>query len=280
MEYLRCFLIVLSMSAFSCGELSAQQIDWAAKLEQGYQSGSQEPLIAFLDAWHADSKPITADIMKKKLPFERDVYDVYSSFFSMTYEDIYDKTKYVIIPNKINVVVVDSDMQVEFTLEPRDRHLGRVDKLIETRTVSRVVIEDFRPYFNDVRFEDKWRVLYWQDKYIAALLGFLTQHKNPYELLRGDLYWQETAGTQDRKKRLQYLNTPLQIVPGHWGRGWIFETYPTVSKICLNSKRNRAIIRYRALGYRFGEALLEKSYYPDIGGDYWEILSNIIYRVE
>ena len=277
------FLIALFMTVFSCGGVLAQQIDWVAKLEQGYQSDSQEPLIAFLDAWHADSKPYTPDIMNKKLPFEKDVYDIYFSFFrpgeevyynySTHYVEVYDSTKYVILPNKITVVIVDSDMQEEFTLEPSERHFERVEKLIKTRTISQVVIEDFRPLVNTEAKNKK--ILYWRDKYIAALLGFLTQHENPYRLLKGGAYWEENAASQDRKKRLQYLNHPINIVPGHWGRGWIFETYPTVTRIYLSSNRKRAIIRYRTAYYLFGEALLEKVQKP-----YWEILSKKIYQVE
>jgi len=261
--------------------LSAQHIDWRAKLEQGYQTDTQEPLVAFLEAWHADSKPHSPDIMKIKLPVEKDVYDIYNSFFrpreevynSTHYVEVYDRTKYVILPNKINVTILDSDMQEEFTLEPSDRHYKRVEKLLQTRIISQVVIEDFRPQVNE-EAKDKI-ILYWQDKYIAPLLGLLTQHENPYKLLKGELYLTENAQSQDRKKRLQYLNHTMNLVPGHWGTGWIFETYPTVTRIYVSSHGKRAIIRYRTAYYLFGEALLEKVTDHD-----WEILSKKIYMVE
>ena len=267
----RCFLLAFVMPILSCGELWAQAKDWAAELERGYHAGSQAPLVAFLDAWHADSKPVTANTLKKKLPFEQDVYGIYFAFFTPA-EEIYDNTKYVIIQDEITVAVVDSDLREEFTLEPLKRHLNRVENLAE---ISNLVVKDFRPHVYAETNGKK--VLYRQDKYIAPLLGLVTQDKDPFELLRGNRYEWEENRSKERRKRLEYLNPALKIVPGpgHWGsNGWSFETYPTVSRIYLGSDMKRAIVRYR-VGSHLGEALLDKD-----KGDHWELLSRRIDLIE
>ena len=71
------------------------------------------------------------------------------------------------------------------------------------------------------------------------------------------------------------MSTALEIIPGHWGRGWNFETQPDVIAIYLSSNLKRAIVRYTVPYYRFGEALLEK------GTDRaWKIVSMKIIGIE
>jgi hypothetical protein len=252
---------------FSCCELSAQKKDWLAELERGYRANSQEPLAAFLDAWHSDSRPVAADIMEKKLPFEKDVYDIYFAVFSP--DNRYDNTKYIIIQDEINVEVVDSDLRAEFTAEPFDRHRNRMKNLL---AISSVVVEDFRPDIGTA-LEGK-KVLYRQDKYLGSLVGFITQDKDPFALLHGNRYQWEENGSKERRKRLQYLNGSLHILRRPWVRGWDFETHPAISRIYLSWNMQRAIVRYR-VGSGFGEALLEKA-----GDRVWDLLSMRIYAIE
>jgi hypothetical protein len=267
-----CWPIVLvSTATLCCGQLSAQTKDWSAELERGYKANSQEPLDAFLDAWYSDSQPVTADRFRKKLPFEQDAYDIYCRLFAPDRER-YRNAKYVIIQDEITVVVVDSDLRAEFMAEPFDRHYKRMKNLVE---VSRVVVKDFRPAVKDfgLRLKDK-KVLYLQDKYLCRLVDFLTQNKDRDMLSFGGRYHSEENTSSERQRRLQYLNTALNIRRGSWGTGWTFETHPEVSVIYFSADMKRAIVRYH-IDSHHGEALLERV--ADTG---WEFLSMKIDRID
>jgi hypothetical protein len=268
MGYHRCFLITFLMATLSCGALLADEKGWdywAGELERGYHAKSQKPFAAFLDAWHADSKPITAETLKKKLPFEQDVYATYAAFF-WSEEKTYEDAKFVIIRDQIDVVVVDSDLRDEFVAENLHRHEERIRKLIKT---SEFEVKNFRP---PLRLEGK-KILFLNEQYLAHLVGFITQAKDPFKLLSGNEYPHEKNGSNERQERLQYLNKALTITPDFGGRGWDFITYPIVNRIYLSSTFKRAIIRYR-VGSHLHEALLEKEKDSD-----WMVVLKRLYGI-
>ena len=239
------------------------KIDWIPKLEHGYRSKSLKPLVAFLDSWLAHSRPVAPDTMSKKPPFEQCVYDIYYALYKPKRE------KYLIIQNEITVVFVDSTLRREFLAEPRDRHFERVDNL---RRVSTVVVKDFRPKLNVDPTHA--RVLYLQQRYLAVLVGFITQSDRPILLSRGERYQWEENGSSERARRLAYLNKALHIVRGHWGTGWCFETEPKVNTVYLSNKRNRAIVFFSERA-KLKEALLQR-----VGKHQWELLTSRVYAIE
>ena len=269
---------------------SPKRESWHDALERGYHADSQKPLVAFLKAWHANSKPVAAELLNKKLPFEQEVYKIFGLLFKPD-EKAYRDTQYLLVQKEIDVVVVNSSLDSQFDPKTeygyRDLDRIRQDKrgLIDMETgkpvygdnekievgeyeihlvndredlwhlkTSEVVVKDFRP---PVKFEGK-KILYLQDKYLRHLVRFLTENKGHGNLLRGERYWEEECGSEERGRRLEYLNKRLLILPGHWGRGWVFASYPTITRIYFSSDLNRAIVHYRAPFYRGGRALLEK----------------------
>jgi hypothetical protein len=264
------FIMLMKPGEFKAGQtyrvtFEARR-DWSEELEHGYHTDSTEPLVALLDAWHKASKPVPADVLQKKLPFERDVYEIYDQLFTADPSN-YDRSEFIIIQDKVHVTIVDSDLQAEFVVENSERHHKRVNKLKEIAT-SDFTINDFRPHLEIVGK----KTLYLQDEYLAPLVGFLTQNPNPRELLPSR-YQGEPNGSKERRKRGDYLTTTLRIGSLGWGRGWEIETPPTIRRIYFRSNGKRAIVLYDVYSH-FGEALLEK------GEDgVWEILSMKIYAI-
>lgn len=236
--------------------------DWQAELESGYREGSDKPLTAFLEAWHTDSTPVAEDILKKKLPFEQQVYRIYVTFYRP------DDVKYLLVQDEMSVIVVASDLREAFEMDRGSLGFDRTKNLTE---VSRVVIKDFRPKLS-VRNDQ--RVLYLQDKYLACFVGFITQHEDPFSLLRGNQYQWEQNALEDRPERLKFLNRGLHVLKGHWRTGWVFITEPRVSRIYLGSDMRRAIVFYRQ-HFWFAEALLERT-----EGYAWTVLSKESYAIE
>ena len=309
MRYFYCFLTVLLVAALSFGELPAEKdssspseacddsfsgdnsfggvdkeppeskseltpAERIAALEKGFHENSKKPLSDFIDTWHADSKPISEDTLKKKPFFEQDVYKIYSLLFKPD-QKAYQDTDFVIIQDEIHVFICEPDPLMELdqkaSIKKRTPIVGTdlmtgkkilsydvifkmLDDDIKDNPISDYIVKDFRPHLN---IKDK-KVLYLKEKHLACLVGFLVQEKNPFKLLRGSQYLQEDGKSETREERLQYLNTKLKIIPGHWGRGWLFETYPTVTSIYLGYDLKKAIVFYRAPYYRSGRAFLEK----------------------
>lgn len=225
-------------------------------LERGFSTNSEEVLVGFLDTWYQEVKPVAMETLKKKPPLEQDVYSIYAALFRPD-NKVYRNTKYLIVQGKIDVVILDSTLKAEFQMKPEDTDPHRrpwYSRTDDLPAISRLVIKEFRP---PVKVQGK-KILYLCEDYLGRLVAFLTQEKYPDRLLRGDQYLMEKCETKARKERLAYLNKALMIFPGHWGSGWVLESYPTVSGIYFSSDLKRAVVQYRAPVYRGGSALLEK----------------------
>jgi len=96
---------------------SAEEKDWAVELSRGYVKHTKQPLLDFLNNWHSKSKPVSPKVVKKKPEFERAVYDLYPTFFKPV-EKYYKNTQYIVIQDKINVHIVESDLSRVFDANP------------------------------------------------------------------------------------------------------------------------------------------------------------------
>lgn len=261
MRHRWCFVVVFLLGLpIGHGSL-AEERDWEVELERGYHLSARQPLLDFLNAWHTEYRAVSDEMVLKKPAFEQDVYGIYCAFYKPG-----DAT-FVIIQDEVTVVVVDSDLREQFAVEPSEA-FARTKYL---NAISSIVVKDFRPH---VAVRDNQKLLFLHDKYLSYLVGFVTQDKNTDRLLRGDNYLWEEHGSEERQKRLGYLNTVVRILPGHWTTGWIFETEPTVGRVFLSSDMKRAILRYTQQ-YGFGEALLEKT-----EAHTWKLISMRIEAIE
>ena len=210
----------------------------------------------FLNDWHAKSKAISPQLLKRKPAFVQAVYDLYRAFFRPD-ERHYKTTEFIVIQDKIDVRIIDSDFRRLFEAKARD-HESLIRKLPE---ISHLVCKDFRPEIK----QDSRKLLYLEQERLAAMLAFLTK-ENGYHLI--DRYWDEDCEAHQREARLRYLNSALEIFPGHWGTGWHFESHPYVNTIYFSAAFKKAVLLYRVY-YGGGEVLMT---YEDDGG--WRIVSN------
>jgi len=254
--YPRCYrILAVLFTLISCATLAAEEKEWGAELSRGYAGDAKQPLLDFLNDWHAHSKPISPELLKKKPAFEQAVYELYGAFFKPA-KRFYKDTQFIVIQDKINVRIVDSDLARVFDAQTWD-HESLIRRLPE---ISHVICNDFRP---QLKLEGK-KLLYLEDDHLAAMLGFLTED-NGYRMI--DRYWDEDCEAKERKERLRYLNSAMEIFPGHWGTGWHFETHPYIHTLHLSSDFKRAVIFYRVY-YGGGEALMHRQ---DDGK--WKIVS-------
>jgi hypothetical protein len=241
--------IALVLAISSCAKLPAEEMGWEyweAELSRGYADDEKQPLLDFLNDWHERSKPISPELLKKKPAFEKAVYDLYRAFFKPAKRH-YKDTQFIVIQNKINVYIVDSDLRRVFDAKSWD-HTSSVRDLPE---ISHLMCKDFRPR---IELEGK-KLLYLENDRLAATLGFLTEDDDGYRMI--DRYRDEDCEAEERKKKLRYLNSAMEIFPGHWGVGWHFETHPYINSLYFSSDFKKAVVIFRVY-YGGGEALMSR----------------------
>lgn len=113
-------------------------------------------------------------------------------------------------------------------------------------------LKNFRP---NVVFEETTTLVLTRN-YANALSEFLSQEK----------------GREELNSRLQFLNSKLKIVPGHWG-GWHFITHPEVSSMMFEENLQKATVFFR-IRYEGGEAVFERT---NAG---WRMISSTLTWIE
>ena len=223
----------------------------ALLLEKAYTEKSDQLYEEFLQSWNKDIQAVkTTDSLSD---IEKDIYEIYIDFYNPfklrrvgTGEwgaKLYADIEYVIVQNSIYAYTYDLDnLNYDFTT----RITGRLDSLI----IAKDSIMNFRP---GVSF-NKTPVLYLTPEYDTLINRFLgTEH---YELGDGGIM-NPARAKGESEKRVEFLNTKLEIIYGHWGGYWHIETHPYVFSIEFNKDRTLAKINYR-LVYQGGEADYKK----------------------
>ncbi len=238
--------------------------DGGSWLERGFANGDTTPLVRFLEAWHKYATPVTAEQLAKKPEFEREAYAAYREFFAPGKR--YREKNFVMIQKELEVVLVDDDMA---DIRKRIAALKGIPEFqrVPLRTISRIVLKDFRP---SVTLNGP-KVIYLENRHLYELLSFLVAGREDLHGKRSlvDSYWdiphdadpfqlkpekrEKTVG----QRRLDYLNTQIEIVAGHWGRGWHFETHPMAYRMYLSRDRTVAVVEFRE-HFGGGEVYLEK----------------------
>jgi len=237
-------LAIASASHLGCRRRPDVPVAWEDELERGYTEKNEKPLVAFLADWHKDSTPVSANLLARKPAFEQAVYHLYEAFFRPA--EFYQDSPCVVIQDKVNVYLLDSDFRGLQNVDPWDRE-GFVNNLVQ---ISQLEVRQFRPA---VRFPGK-QILYLQDEYLAPMLGFVTQ-ENGYALL-DRRFFREDCLADERQSRLDYLNSRLKIIPGHWGLGWHFESHPRIDSVYFAADLKQAFVSYREY-YGGGEAIMK-----------------------
>jgi len=260
--------VVLLIALTICPALDADENDEVEHgrkwLNEGFENQDTEPLVRFFDRWHERVGPVPAETLTKKPEFEREAYAVYGQFFISSERLAQQELKYVVVQRELCVTLVDNDLSDIF-----DDQWDSLDRRRALPNISRVTLHEFRPRISI----QGAKVLYLDRDHLNELLQFLVEEPYLSHLIPiVDRYWDihhggDMGGVRApdhsekelavRKEKLAYLNSVLDILPGHWGTGWHFETHPIAGNLVLSSDHQRAIVEFRA-GYGGGEAYLKK----------------------
>ena len=124
--------------------------------------------------------------------------------------------------------------------------LSNSDSLIQIKDS----IVDFRP---KIEFKNV-RILYLTPKYSKIINEFLGNKYYPLGT-GGIMNPARAKGTSEKK--LDFLNSKMKIIYGHWGGYYHIETHPDVFSIDFNKDLTLAKVNYR-LGYQGGEATYKR----------------------
>ncbi len=202
---------------------SSTEVENKSTLDKIYESNDLVELSEYLNDWESDIQSISENEFYKLSIVEKNVYQIYESFYNPSDlgnycttgrcpefgNNMYSNLDYFIVQNKI-----------QYTLnEYEDR-----DTLI-----------DFRP-----RLELDKSILYLTNNYSDELNNFLNRENH------GD----------DIQNRFEFINEKIKIVSGHWF-GWHFISHPEVSIVEINKSLDSASVQFRII-YEGGEAKFAK----------------------
>jgi hypothetical protein len=239
------FVLTCAMARGQTDVLRPDEISSA--LSAGFKAEDSGPLQKFLRDWDSQSNAVTAEMLAKKPAFEQAVYGLYPVFFAPVAARL--DAKYLIVQSSIDVHVVEGNVAEAYRAEMETFD----DQARRMPSISHVTIRDFRPAVK----VDRKNILYLNDQCAYAMLQFLTGKE-----LALERYWDEPNGDSlfgehaERKRRLQYLNSLLCIVPGHWETGWHLPTHPKINCLVISSDLKAAVVYFRR-GYGGGAALLQ-----------------------
>lgn len=237
--------------AFSFVTLQAQT--GAALLNKAYQQKSNVLLLRFLNEWASASVPkkATAPVLNA---MDREVMDLFRAFYHP--DDISPlggyggvsanrKPLYLVIQKNLDYAVVDSLPEWRPDMEYPELH-GWDDSLYSERHVFRT-IQPFRPTIDLASA----KLLSLTPGYRKIMDDFLAKDNKvkPGEYMG--------VNTSEMGPRAGFLARHLHLYRTHWGRGWLYASYPFTKRILINRAGNRAVMNY-VLNSRSGIAFFHK----------------------
>jgi hypothetical protein len=213
-----------------------------ALLEAAYSSRSTQQLEILLKQWHQTVPPVDPGEVAQQSDTVQALYAIYQQFYD---------------PFNLN----------KYGANGRQPEIGNNFY----RGTPYVIVQDSVRYGTGERYElpaftlkrfrpkvvfDETTTLYLTGEYANALSKFLSPEKA----------WEEL------NRRLQFLNSRLKIVPGHW-IGWHFVTHPEVRSIMFEENLQKATLFFR-IRYEGGEAIFERT---DSG---WQMISSDLTWIE
>ena len=231
------------------------------RIPYGYHAKSVEPLMAFFEKWHKESRPVKRNM--EKLPaIINEAYEVFQKFYDPTKpkhtggkQFFYAQPKYIIVQNELTV------MQVKKFNQRYGRHYSD----FATSALVNITINNFRPKIN----VDGMKAVYLTEEKKYVLTRFLGEEQ--LDMGHGSIMAPARARA-DSQKRKEFLSHAAPIIHGHWN-GWHLVTHPEVSAIVLNEDLSQACVEFR-LGYRGGETVFNKK------NGIWELESSQLTWIE
>lgn len=272
-------------------------------LQHAYKNKSVEELNEFFNRWHEETKPIDNHELMSLNDTLKQAYHVFTAFYqplninslggSEFGSNIYDKAKFLIIQNKLDIYFADkvyySDDEAD-SIAVKEINKTKLKDSIKNQLLKRKdgklssdVLEHFGP--NSLFYEDQYekdtlliksayfrpeincgdkQALYLINKYDTLLNAFLGNTHLP--LGTGGIM-DPARSTGESTKRKQFLENLIVIWYGHWGGYWQLYSYPTVSKITFDKEMKYARIAFRLI-YEGGEAVLKNE------NGQWKLISS------
>ncbi len=205
-------------------------------LEDAYSHKSESKYMDILNEWNNNISSKPFDSIDSEI--ERDVYRIFQVFYNPfdisrlgehEWGELYEGYRFAVVQNCI---------YYNYSFDSEDYE-------------ERDSIGDFRP---EIHIDGK-TILYLTPDYHEAIYTFLGAEYNP--LGTGSIM-NPASPTGESQERLDFLQTYLAIIPGHWGGYYHIETHPDVSFIAFNENIDKARLSFR-VGYMFGEADFEKN---------------------
>lgn len=208
----------------------------------GYQKGERALLAGWLQEWHAGSEPVADDVLEEKPAIERAVYQAYSAFYQP--DELLADYDYVIVQTTIDVILVREDLREVYWKEAKEAHFH--ERLARLPRISRATYYDFRPKLH----AKNRKVLYIDEEHLSHLRTFLacgvqSECTSSAPDSTGTYFPEQANDTREAQRRLEYLKSLLDIVPGHWGTGWHIVTQPFVYEVYLDIGMNTAVFECR-----------------------------------
>ena len=235
----RILTFALTLACIACSSQGS-----LSDLENAFKNKSIEKYDIFLEKWSLESCPNNRiDTLSN---IHRAVYEIYQDFYNPFDlqrigsgefgNELYEGIKYYIIQNFIGIELLNTDSLNFSTFENTSPFLIKKDSII-----------NFRPKLELV--QAKALYLYpTYDKIINQFLG----HKY-YPLGRGGIMNPAKAKGKSAE-RLNFLNSRLKIIHGHWDGCYHIETHPELFEIQFNKDITLARVNYR-LVYQGGYAI-------------------------
>mgnify|MGYP006293641365 CR=1 FL=1 len=250
-------------------------------LKNSFKKADLESLDKFFSNWEDECQPISQNQLKILSDTIQDVYKIFTDLYTPRElnriggtqwgDSIYTNVDYFIVQSRIDFAFTETFDKKElfrkyfsneyfgteqmtqsensFLKDTTDFSLGLVlGSLIEYSDKDSIM--DFQPnlIFNDIG------ILYFRPKYTRAISDFL---KNKHHKLGFGGIMNPARAKGKSEKRLNWINQKIKVFHGHWGGYWQMTTYPRVTQILFDKKRETAIVFFRMI-YEGGEAFYKK----------------------
>jgi hypothetical protein len=241
-RFICIFILFISLS-FKCitnkNPLNIEVTSQADLLNEAYEKNSKDSLKIFLNNWHKEynfgnQSDIKNDTTKL-------IYDIFRAFYKPFNLSIYDdhlndstyfNISYVIVQNSISYVIIDS-----IVFDP-----PYPEEYLNYNNYNK--IKPFYPYVNI----NNINTLILTTKYDSIINNFLGDRKSINE---------DYILEKERINKQMFLNNYIKIIRGHWGYGWLINTYPVAQVMMIDKTFTKVLIEFEYI-YNLGEAYLER----------------------
>ncbi len=283
-------ILLILFCIFAITKPMQAQKSGARMLKKAYKQNSTELLDQFFRKWQDAIPTITEKELATYNVITKEAYKVFTAFYKPTQldsiggsewgNDVYQKAKYLIVQNELEIYFTDTIIfytktDLDSVIYQRalqcykgdtsrfrkypDGKLAIYDDLIMPNDYQWTKIKNKWPIDTIINFRpsidcESKIPLYYNNEYVSNIYSFL-QNKH-YPLGFKGISSPAHAKEESEKKQL-FLENFIKIFYGHWGGYWQLYSYPTAYYVIFDKSMQRAVIEFNLI-YEGGAVLLEK----------------------